>query len=230
LGTGLGPEKGVTAPAAGSTSLAGVTVTFDDIPAKLLYVSSSQINVAVPAVSQETDFLEASSLMQIKVNGVLSAGRLLPVTSSSPSLFTDLFATPPASCTQGFPPPVLARNADGSINSCSQPAKPGSTISLYLNGVGIGTEGYFGFFSIFDSDVVINGASAEVVNLANENDWVTRVDVRLPASLAATPGTQAFNVTVRESGLPVGPLSLTPGLSPYLAAGASVPLSIWVEP
>ncbi len=230
LGTGLGPEKGVSAPAAGSTSLAGVTVTFDDIPAKLLYVSSSQINVAVPAVSQETDSIAASTLMQIKVNGAPSAVRLFPLTSSSPSLFADLFASPPASCTQGYPPPALARNADGSINSCLQPAKSGSTISLYLNGVGIGTEDYFDFFSIFDFDVVINGGSAEVVNVAHENDWVTRMDVRLPASLKATPGTQAFNLTVRESGLPVGPLSLTPRLSPYLPAGTSQPLVIWIEP
>jgi uncharacterized protein (TIGR03437 family) len=169
--------------------------------------------------------------MQVKVNGAPSAARLFPVTPSSPALFADLFASPPASCTQGYPPPVLARNADGSINSCLQPAKPASTISLYLNGVGIGTVVYFGFFTIFDFDVVINGASAEVVDVANENDWVTRVDVRLPASLTATPGTaQGFNVTMRESGLPVGPLSLTPGLSPYLAAGTSMPLIIWVEP
>jgi uncharacterized protein (TIGR03437 family) len=226
MGTNLGPEKGVSAPAAGSTSLAGVTVTFNDIPAKLLYISSSQINVAVPGVSQTSASVEPSSVMQIKVNGAPSSPRLFPVTSSSPSLFTDLFASPPASCTQGYPPSVLARNADGSINSCLQPAKRGSTISLYLNGVGIGTEVFFDSFSIFDFDVVINGASAEVVTVANENDWVTRVDVRLPASLTA--GT--FNVTVRESGLPVGPLSLTPALSPYLPAGTSTPLSIWVEP
>ena len=55
MGTNLGPEKGVSAPAGASTSLAGVTVTFDDIPAKLLYVSSSQINVAVPGLSQTID-------------------------------------------------------------------------------------------------------------------------------------------------------------------------------
>ena len=90
---------------------------------------------------------------------------------------------------------------------------------------------YFGFFTIFDFDVVIKGASAEVVKVADENDWVTRVDVRLPASLTATPGmVQGFNVTMRESGLPVGPLALTPALSPYLAAGTSIPLVIWVEP
>ena len=230
IGTNLGPEKAVSAPSAGSTALAGVTISFDDIPAKLLYVSSSQINVAVPDLSQTNPYVEPSSVMKIKVNGDPSLARLFPVTSSSPSLFADLFASPPASCTQGYPPPVLARNADGSINTCLQPAKPRSTISLYLNGVGRGTELFYNL-SIFDFDVVINGASAEVVNIANENYWVTRVEVRLPASLTPPPGTpQAFGVTMRESGLPVGPLSLTPTISPNLPAGTSIPLSIWVEP
>jgi uncharacterized protein (TIGR03437 family) len=229
MGSNLGPEKGVSASAGGSTSLAGVTVEFDDIPAKLLYVSSSQINVAVPGAAQNSAFIEPNTVMQIKVNGAVSALRLFPLTSSTPSLFADLFASPPASCTQGYPPPALARNADGSINSCLQPSKPGSIISLYVNGVGIGTGPYYGFFSIFDWDVVINGASAEVMNVANENDWVTRVDVRLPASLTSAPGIQAFNVTMRESGLPVGPLSLTPELLPGLAAGTSLPLVIWVD-
>ncbi|HEV8039198.1 MAG TPA: SBBP repeat-containing protein [Bryobacteraceae bacterium] len=229
MGSNLGPEKGVSASAGGSTSLAGVTVEFDDIPAKLLYVSSSQVNVAVPGAAQNSAFIEPNTVMQIKVNGAVSALRLFPLTSSTPSLFADLFASPPASCTQGYPPPALARNADGSINSCLQPSKPGSIISLYVNGVGIGTGPYYGFFSIFDWDVVINGASAEVMNVANENDWVTRVDVRLPASLTSAPGIQAFNVTMRESGLPVGPLSLTPELLPGLAAGTSLPLVIWVD-
>jgi uncharacterized protein (TIGR03437 family) len=227
MGTNLGPEKGVRAPAGGSTSLAGAAVTFDDTPAKLLYVSSSQINVAVPGLSQTSAFIEPSSVMQIKVNGAPAAVRLFPVTSSTPSLFADLFASLPSSCAQTSVPQALARNADGSINSCLQPSKPGSTISLYLNGGGIG------FFSIFDWDVVINGGSAEVVNVTNENEWVTRVDVRLPASVTSTPGmAQYFNVTMRASasGLPVGPLYLTPDLSPSLPAETSQPLTIWVEP
>ena len=227
LGTNLGPEKGVSAPAGGSTSLAGAAVTFDDTPAKLLYVSSSQINVAVPGVSQASASIEPTSVMQIRVNGAPAAVRLFPVTSSTPSLFADLFASLPSSCAQTSVPQALARNADGSINSCLQPSKPGSTISLHLNGGGIG------FFSIFDWDVVINGGSAEVVNVTNENEWVTRVDVRLPASVTSTPGmAQYFNVTMRASasGLPVGPLYLTPDLSPSLPAETSQPLTIWVEP
>jgi uncharacterized protein (TIGR03437 family) len=224
MGTNLGPAKGVSAPAAGSTSLAGVAVTFDDVPAKLLYISSSQINVAVPAL----DPFVSSSAMRIKVNGAASAVRLFPVTSSNPALFADLFATS-AGCMQGNPPPALVRNADGSINSCKDPAKPESIVSLYVNGVGVGTSLFSGYFVIFDWDVVVNGLSAEVVDVSKENDWVTRVDVRLPAGFVPDFVTAA-GVTMRESGLPVGPLSLTPYLPQDLPAGTSLPLSIWVQP
>jgi hypothetical protein len=48
-GANLGPAKGVAAPDGSDTSLAGVSITFDGNPAQLLYVSASQINVAVPA-------------------------------------------------------------------------------------------------------------------------------------------------------------------------------------
>jgi uncharacterized protein (TIGR03437 family) len=224
MGTNLGPGKAVSAPAAGSASLAGVTVTFDDVSAKLLYVSSSQINVAVPAI----DPFVLSSAMQIKVNGVSSAVRLFPVTPSNPALFADLFATS-AGCPQGYPPPALVRNADGSINSCAHPAKPEAIVSLYVNGVGVGTSLFSGEFVIYDWDVVVSGWSAEVVDVSKENDWVTRVDVRLPAGFVPD-SVAAASVTMRESGLPVGPLSLTRFLPQDLPAGTSLPLSIWVQP
>jgi hypothetical protein len=202
-----------------------VTVTFDDVPAKLLYVSSSQINVALPAI----DPFVSSSAMRIKVNGSTSAVRLFPVTSSNPALFADLFATSPPDCVQGNPPPALVRNADGSINSCAHPAKPESIVSLYVNGVGVGTSLFSGYFVIFDWDGVVSGWSAEVVDVSKENDWVTRVDVRLPAGFVPDFVTAA-GVTMRESGLPVGPLSLTRDLPQDLPAGTSLPLSIWVQP
>jgi uncharacterized protein (TIGR03437 family) len=233
MGTNLGPAKGVSAPAGGSTSLSGVTVTFDDVPANLLYVSSSQVNVAVPSYPTLNAAAVSSSVMQITVNGATSTARLFPVTTSNPSLFGNLFASSPASCIQGVAPPALARNADGSINSCAHPSMPQAIVSLYVNGVSIGSSQLplSGVDLIFDWDVVVGGTSAEVVNVASENDWVTRVDVRLPASVTSTPGMPlAFNVTMRESGLPVGPLSLTADLSPGFAAGTSLPLTIWVEP
>src|SRR5207245_2246644 len=48
FGTNLGPAAGVPAPDGTDPSIAGVSVTFDGNPAPLLYVSASQINVAVP--------------------------------------------------------------------------------------------------------------------------------------------------------------------------------------
>jgi hypothetical protein len=33
--------------------------------------------------------------------------------------------------------PPIARNEDGSLNTCETPASPGSVVTLYLNGVGL---------------------------------------------------------------------------------------------
>lgn len=50
FGTGLGPAAGESAPDNSTTSLAGVRISFGSLSAPLLYVSSTQINFAVPLV------------------------------------------------------------------------------------------------------------------------------------------------------------------------------------
>ena len=227
MGMKLGPAQGVTAPGGGSASIAGVTVDFDGKPAKLLYVSSSQINVAVPPD------VKGGTIMQIKTSSsaqAVSAPRLFPVTSSNPSMFADLFHLQPGCpASSRFAPPVLARNVDGSINSCDHASKPGSVVSLYLNGVGRGTSLFGEPPQIFDVSVIIGGVSAEVISVALENDWVTRVEVRVPELDSSPPGSRALPVTMQESNLPVGPLSLDLRLSPNLPAGMSIPLTLWVN-
>lgn len=113
LGTGLGPATGVSASDDSSGQLAGVNVNFGLNSAPLLYVSSTQINLAVPLVP----YAQSSSPMQVEVNGVLSAPLALPLTYANPSLF----------------PVVL--NADGSLNSSTNPAQPGSAVSVFVNGL-----------------------------------------------------------------------------------------------
>jgi uncharacterized protein (TIGR03437 family) len=226
IGLNLGPAKGVTAPSGGSSSLGGVTVTFGGTPAQLLYVSSSQINVAVPAGIRD------STVMEINFNGALSAGRLFPVVFSNPSFFASLFADQPSCSVSGAAPPLLARNADGSINSCAHTAKPGSVVSFYLNGVGNGIADHPGPFpQIADAPVLIGGASAEVVNFVQENAWVTRVDVRVPSYLSELQGAFPIAVTMQANGQPVGPLSISlVSVLPSDSVGSPVPLSLWVEP
>jgi uncharacterized protein (TIGR03437 family) len=72
FGTGLGPVTGASATGDSTCSLAGVSVNFGAFSAPLLYVSSSQINVAVPPIT----YSGSSSLMQVMVDVVPVASRL----------------------------------------------------------------------------------------------------------------------------------------------------------
>jgi uncharacterized protein (TIGR03437 family) len=194
-----------------STSMAGVSVTFDGKPAQLLYVSALQVNVAVPFGVG----LQMSTVLRVSVNGQTSAPRLFPVTPSNPAFFGQAtFSTvgcggiPTATGSSGSTVPIV-RNEDGRQNSCETPAKHGSVISFFVNGVGEGSP----FPSLNSTPppgalqfVAVAGPwSAEVVNVARENDFIWRVDIRLPASASSS---RMLGVTLREGSLLVGPLQL----------------------
>lgn len=223
FGAGLGPSTPVQAADGGGPSLGGVSVTFDGAPAQLLYVSSSQINVAVPpplaSGSQKT-----ATVMQLTYNGA-SVQRQLPFTASSLNLFADLSTAQnpcpgyPSSAV-GFQP--VAQNADGSANSCTNPARPGSTLSLFAHGVGgfgvpalqlVNLHASFGF-----------GCTALVTNASLITSFVYKLDVSLPASIA--PCNQVFNgiqgtpLTLSYNDEPVGPFSI-----PVDSAGSQLSFS-----
>ena len=131
FGHGLGPEQPLTASISGPDPLpvvlGGVTVMFDDIPAPLNYVSSSQINVGVPwEISGRS-----STIMTVSVNGMLVASRAFVVAPSAPALFVD--TSGPVSDGDSFFP-AIALNSDGARNSSANPAPAGSIVTMFLNG------------------------------------------------------------------------------------------------
>jgi uncharacterized protein (TIGR03437 family) len=155
--------------------------------------------------------------MQVTVNGIASPPRMFPVTPSNPALFgTPSFAI--AGCngaltnrgSVAITAPIV-HNADGKQNSCLIPAKPGSVVSFFVNGVGEGAPYPSGNNMPvprgLEFDAVAGSWSAEVVNVAKDSDFVWRVDVRLPAAFAP-PIAQTIKVTIREGPLLVGPLQL----------------------
>jgi len=113
FGTGLGPATGVSATNGSTNQLAGVNINFGSDSAELLYVSATQINLAVPLVP----FAQPSTPMQVDVNGVFSIPLELPLTYANPSVFP------------------VALNADGSVNSSTNPAHLGSAVSVFANGL-----------------------------------------------------------------------------------------------
>jgi uncharacterized protein (TIGR03437 family) len=167
FGNGLGPATPVSATDNATISLGGVTVTFGSVPAPLLYVSSTQINFAVPLVSED-----ASTVMQVTVNGVSSAPLQFPVTSANPSLF---LVSGTYQANLGLTTAV-ALNADGSQNSPTNPAKLGSVISVFVNGLSIDPD------IPYEPPDLYSPGAITVINYHQATPFVLQVNLQLPTS------------------------------------------------
>lgn len=242
MGSGLGPATSITAANYGTTSLSGVTVTFNGLAAPLLYVSATQINVAVPAgVLKEAGLgLVRYALMQLMVNNVPVISRQIPLIDSNPSVFGDLSGAV-NSCTSGGITSYgaftdLALSADGNVNSCVNPASPGSSISLFLNGLGVNNTAGNGPIPWEPSQipiaVTIGGWSAEVTNVTALNPSVWQVQVTVPAlaqnSLFLLGVTVDLNLATGV--VAAGPLSVQPVSPSYINSGTPILMSVWVKP
>ncbi|MBZ5592797.1 MAG: SBBP repeat-containing protein [Acidobacteriia bacterium] len=240
FGANLGPAAGVAAPDGTELSTAGVSVTFDGQPAQVLYASASQINVAVPepAIPASASSLPSATVMQVTVNGS-SVERQFPITASNLNLFADLssnqISCPNAPTAVGFQP--LATNADGSLNSCTNPARFGSTVSFFVHGVG-------GFGSpppqLLNLQASVGPCSAAVTNASLIDGFVYKVDVSLPASplpcievFGSSQVESYFAVALSFNGAPVGPLFVpADAAGPVLnfsPPGIPMPMIVWVK-
>jgi uncharacterized protein (TIGR03437 family) len=112
------------------TILAGVSVTFDGIPAPMFYVNGldtgsnppyGQINLQVPfEIAGKT-----STEVVVNFLGSSSSAVAVPVLASHPAFFTT-----------GLTTAAYIINPDNSLNSVANPAGPG-TITVYGTGVGV---------------------------------------------------------------------------------------------
>jgi uncharacterized protein (TIGR03437 family) len=213
FGANLGPATGVLAPDGTDPSIAGVTVTFDGNPAKMTYVSSSQINVMVPGPQfTGVDALPQSTVMQVSVNGV-PIQRESAWTAYNLNLFTNLGLIPGncagSSFTPAFQPVVL--NPDGSVNSCTNPAKFGSVVTFFAHGVGTNQFGLSMPTTVtgIEAQAGVCGVNVPSVTLSGV---VYQVNVQLPATLLPCAQTYSGNavnalyMTFTYNGMPVGPL------------------------
>ena len=136
-GTGLGPGAGAIAKLDSTgkvpATLAGVRILFDGIPAPLLYAGANQINAIVPFEIGG----KASTMLQVVSGSVMSPPVTLMVVPTYPEIF---FLPPsptfPASAGDAY---AAAINGDGTVNSPSHPAKPGSIVVFWVNGAGLFT-------------------------------------------------------------------------------------------
>lgn len=125
-GARLGPSSPVSGELANgrfTSSLAGVSVLFDSIPAPILYAGATQINAVVPYAMAGRASARVTVVQENLTSPTFSV-RLNPVAAG---IFT----------VDGRQ--AAALNQDGTVNSPANPAVPGSIVTLFLTGEGLTT-------------------------------------------------------------------------------------------
>jgi uncharacterized protein (TIGR03437 family) len=168
-----------------SALLAGTRILFDGIAAPLIYTMQEQLSVVVPYAID----VRSQTSLQVEYQGIRSAPIVLPVTSTSPAIFT---------LNQSGTGQGVIVNEDGTINGPESPAARGSVISIYGTGEGQtvppGVDGLIADASnlrrpLRTATVSIGGQHADVLYLGSAGDQVSglfQANVRIP--LSVTPG------------------------------------------
>jgi len=109
------------------TSLDGVSVAVNGVPAYVYYISPTQVNILTPP-----NAISGSVPVQVTDNGVISANFTVQAQAESPSFFVF-----------GGGPYIAATHVNGSYlgptslyPGLTTPAQPGETIVMYANGFG----------------------------------------------------------------------------------------------
>ena len=127
FGSGMGPSNAVSSQLDQqgriANTLSQVQVLFDGNPAPLIYVSATQISAMVSYGLAG----KSSTQIQVVYQGSTSDSFQKPIAPSAPGIFTA------DSSGQG---PAAMTNSDGSYNTSSNPATPGSYLTFYLTGEG----------------------------------------------------------------------------------------------
>ena len=160
-GSAIGPADGVatTPPAALPTQLSDVEVRFDGRPAQLYYVQANQINAQVPYSVAGA----AQTQVEVLYQGVSRGQTQVAVANAMPGIFVWSGGTGQA----------VVTNADGSLNTQSNPAPRGSTITFYATGHGQNLPVSL-TISGFPAEILFTGEPAGFAGLL-------RVDARLPS-------------------------------------------------
>jgi uncharacterized protein (TIGR03437 family) len=139
FGSRITASGGAVPPGGSASSFRGVTVTFDGFAAPILYMSNEQINIQVPYEIVGRDSVE----MQVSLGQGSVERKTFPVVQRQPSVFlapdallSDIPGYFYCSNDLSRAQHALAINADGTLNSCANGALPGSTVTIFMNGLG----------------------------------------------------------------------------------------------
>ncbi len=181
------------------TSLDGVSVTVNGVPAYVYYISPTQVDILTPP-----NALSGSVPVQVSDNGAVSANFMVQAQAESPSFF--IF---------GGGPYIAAIHANGSYigptslyPGLTTPAQPGETIQVYANGFGStstpvvsGSETQSGTLSPMPA-ITIGGVAAAVTFAGLVAPGEFQFNVVVPPSLANgdQPTTAMYNGLTTQTG------------------------------
>src|SRR5665213_167725 len=153
-----------------------VGVTFNGLPATIVYKSATQINVIVPAALGA----QQAAGVVVTVDGNLSNSFKVGLALNAPGVFN---------------PGIV--NPDGSVNSATHPAARGNFVSIYLTGlslVGGNTTGVVtaNFGTLMNQSTLFAGAQPTYPAL-------DQVNVTVPASLPSTPNPVQVQICIPGS-------------------------------
>lgn len=191
----LGPPQGINNSGYDEygflpTTLAGVTVTFNGVPAPMFYASAGQLNLQVPFEVAGT----MSAQVVVSYLGSPSSAVTVPVVPSQPLFFQSCNGL----CAVNLP--------SGTLNSAQNPAPRGSYVEIYGTGVGkvsytiITGEASPGLPSGFNGNYTysIGGSPAAPANFGGYTPTeigLDQWDLRVPM----TVGTGAQSVQVQDA-------------------------------
>jgi len=185
-GLRLGPATPVSAAfnSAGflPVTLAGAQVTINGIPAPLLYVSDTQINAVAPV-----ELAAGSAAVRVTLNSASSPDFRVMVDTAVPQVFRQVGGA------------AIVINENGALNSPSNPAKPGSYVTIWATGAGAfqGADGQMAtapqplycceihlidIIGSYDNSLIISyeGAAPGTVN------GVVQINFQIPSSFSST--------------------------------------------
>jgi uncharacterized protein (TIGR03437 family) len=153
FGTTVGPSDAAGLQLDGNgnvaTVLAGVQVLFDGLPAPMIYASSTQISAIVPYKV----YGQISTQLQVLYKGKKSNVLTVPVVTAAPGIYTNASGNGSGA--------IL--NQDGTLNSSSNPAQPGSIVSMYGTGEGqTNPPGLDGVLNGFPAPMPLQAVTASI--------------------------------------------------------------------
>ncbi len=177
--------------------LGGTEVLIDGAPAPILFAGQYQINIQVPpSLVPGRD-----AVVQVKFQGIPSNRIAVPVVAAAPELFHDVFTKN-----------AIALNENGTRNSATVPAAPGSIVVLFGTGTGAVTPPAAAGapapsphpILVQPLEVRVGGEAAEVLFAGEVPGFIglTQINARLPRAPLSGAQPVVLRIGPRQSQSP----------------------------